>query len=118
MRLTPSLSLSLRHEQALTLLLCRSASTWDDFCAAFASEANNQCIDIAGDADAAIATLLLGLGYAPNLKHIYIVGAQLHRLYEACPALLPSDVALFVEVGPKIVLCVPRAPACLTPSST
>ncbi|GAA5915677.1 hypothetical protein JCM8208_005916 [Rhodotorula glutinis] len=88
----------LRHK------IISSASTWDDFCAAFASEANNQCIDIAGDADAAIATLLLGLGYAPNLKHIYIVGAQLHRLYEACPALLPSDVALFVEVGPKIVL--------------
>ncbi|KPV76018.1 uncharacterized protein RHOBADRAFT_43455 [Rhodotorula graminis WP1] len=81
-----------------------SASTWDDFCAGFASEANNQCVDTAGDVEAAIATVLLALGFASNLEHIYIVGAQLERLYETCPALLPGDVALFVEVGLKIIL--------------
>ncbi|GAA5835508.1 hypothetical protein JCM9279_004564 [Rhodotorula babjevae] len=81
-----------------------SASTWDDFCVGFSSEVNNQVVDIAGHAEADIASLLLALGYAPNLEHIYIIGAQLDRLYETCPALLPSDVALFVEVGPKIVL--------------
>lgn len=97
----------LGFENVAEAFSCRSASTWDDFCVGFSSEVNNLCVDTAGDAEADIASLLLALGYAPNLKHIYIVGAQLDRLYETCPALLPSDIALFVEVGPKIILCVP-----------
>ncbi|BGP38111.1 hypothetical protein JCM10450v2_002042 [Rhodotorula kratochvilovae] len=81
-----------------------SAETWDAFLAGFGSTANNQCVDVVGGVEGDLATLLLTIGSASGLKRIYIVGAQLDRLYEVCPALLPSDVAFGVDVGPKIVL--------------
>ncbi|TNY18030.1 hypothetical protein DMC30DRAFT_79581 [Rhodotorula diobovata] len=90
--------------QLLRTKVIASTETWEDFLVGFASAADNECVDVAGDAEPHIASLLLTLGYASNLKRIYVVGAQLDRLYEACPALLPSDVPFYVDVGPKLVL--------------
>ncbi|GAA6057799.1 hypothetical protein JCM3770_001046 [Rhodotorula araucariae] len=81
-----------------------SAETWDGFLGGFGSVPNNQCIDVAGGSEDGLAMLLRTLGNAACVKHIYVAGAELDRLYAACPALLPGDDTFYVDVGPKIVL--------------
>lgn len=71
-----------------------------------ADNASSPRIRLADGVVGTLADLLLNFGHASNLKRVYLGGVGYARMCNTTPELGSSNISFYVDVGPKMVLCV------------